>query len=256
MTKENYKGLLARKVLIDFLPKKLYDIHISEESNENIKETKSWLENDPKLNMIMDFNHISFEDPWYVGYILNKIDPKATRHVNLPVSYAHTKSSTSKAILLPAKLCGMETIRIIQANETKNSDKKNYKPGEIFKNYRNFIERLEEIKDSQQPTAFIISPEGHRSEDGCLGEGNKGIITIAEKLGNTFFVSVGISFNEDFNRSKPNVGRSLNLTVGKPYLYKKGDNIDYHMSKLAETLPEEMRGKWAQMPEIRRAEIL
>ncbi|MFA7676217.1 MAG: hypothetical protein WCY28_02290 [Candidatus Shapirobacteria bacterium] len=76
----------------------------------------------------------------------------------------------------------------------------------------------------------MVSPEGHRNEDGNLGK--------------TSIVSVGISFNKNFNRSKSNVGKSLDLTVSKPYLNKKGDNIDFYMNKLTETLPKKMRGKW------------
>lgn len=247
MTKEDYKGLLARKILVDLLPNKLYDIKISKESDENIKEAKNLLDENSKLNLIAYFNHITFEDPWYVGYILNKIDPEANRHLVAPISYSHTRSSASKAILLPAKLCGMETIRIIQANEVEH-----YKKSEVLANYRNFMKRLEELGKNPKPTAFIISPEGHRSENGELGAANTGMITVAKKLGETLIISVGIAFNEDFYRSKPNIGKSLELTISKPYLHKKDDNIDFYMTRLAETLPENMRGRWTQMPEVRK----
>lgn len=261
--REIKKGLLGRKILVDALPKLAYKINISEESQKKIDEIKETLDKNKDLNFIVYFNHICYEDPLFVGHIVNKFDPKNTRHLVAPISYYHTKSknlgySTLKSVQGLVGVCDVEIIPIIQAYQVKKTEKYGYTQEQANVTYVKLFNRLKDFKKDKIPTGFIISPEGTRSQDGVLGEAEKGIILFGKILEPVLFIPIGISYNKEFERSKPNIGRSLNLEVGETYLYEKGKDkkdVDFYMNKLAETLPEKMRGKWAQMPEIRENKI-
>jgi hypothetical protein len=257
--RENNKGLLARKILIEALPKLAYKINISEESQKRIDEIKENLGQNKDLNFIVYFNHICYEDPWFVGHVVNMFDPKKTRHLVAPISYYHIKSknvgdSTLKSMEKLAGLCDVETIPIIQAYQIKKPEKYHYTQEQANVTYAKLTNRLKELKRNNIPTGFLISPEGTRSSDGVLGEAERGLPVFGRILGPVLFIPIGISYNQEFKRSKPNVFRSLNLEVGESHLYKTGkdrQDVDFYMDMLAKTLPEEMRGKWAQMPEVR-----
>jgi len=262
------KVLENREKWMNIKVEKSYHICMSEESKNNLEETRELLDENEKLNLMVYSNHIAFEDPWIIGSAIYKIDPKAKRHWIVPTFYSRTglglKSSMLKIMCIPAKLCEVETIRVIQAHEVKEDAKRKkskYKPGEVSKNYRQFLTRFNELGNNLQPTAVLIFPEGHRSDDGKLQKDKvtDGMLTIAKKLGDTIFVDIAISYDEKFHRGLPlNFGKSLTLTVGKPYLYKKGEgekDINFYMNKLAKNLPEGMRGEYAQMPEIRETKV-
>lgn len=256
-----------RRKLVEVLPEKIYKINISEESQKNIDKIRETLTENKNLNFIIYFNHICLVDPWFAGYVANKIDPSGSRDIYAPISYSHTrlenaKSSALKFMQKPAEWCGAETIRVIQAHEVEegSKDKKDYKPGEIFGNRRNFIKKLYEIRKNERPSGFIISPEGHRSEDGRLGKANNGMLEIADILDNTMFIDITITFDQKFNRGFNLIfKKKVNLEVGESYLYQKGKgekNIDIYMDKINDKLPEKMkRIEYAQMLEVRENKV-
>jgi 1-acyl-sn-glycerol-3-phosphate acyltransferase len=256
--KENNKSLSGRKFLVDTLPKILYKVNISKINQEKINEIRNTLDENQNLNFIIYLNHVTYFDPLYAGHIINKLDPEGKRHIVAPISFSHTQSktkdSTLKMMMGLAEVCKLETVRIIQAYQV-NNPKYGYTQEQANITYKKFFNRSKELKNENIPTGMIIFPEGTRSQNGELGEAEKGITLLAKILEPVLLIPVGICFDNEYKRSGLNLGKSLNLEIGETYLYEKGKDkkdIDFYMNKLAETLPEKMRGKWAQMPEIRK----
>jgi 1-acyl-sn-glycerol-3-phosphate acyltransferase len=256
--KEGNKGLLGREILVDILPRILYKIHISEESQEKTKEIRETLDENQNLNFILYPNHLTYFDPLYAGLIVNEIDPEGKRHLIAPISFSHTQSrtkdSTLKMMMGLAKTCDLETIRIIQTYQV-NNPKYGYTQEQANATYKKLFGRPKELKENNISTGMIIFPEGTRSQNGELGEAEKGITLLTKILEPVLLIPVGIYFDNKYKRSGLNFGKSVNLEVGETYLYEKGKerkDIDFYMKNLADTLPEKMRGRWAQMPEVRK----
>jgi len=249
-----------RNLLIDFLPRIGYKINISENTWQKIEEIKDFLDKNKEVSFIGYFNHICYSDPLLAGHIIDKIDPKMSRHIIAPISYHHMKSknigdSTLKMMQGLANWCDVETIPVIQAYQVRNPEKYGYTAEQANITYKKLFNRIGDLRKNNIATGFIISPEGTRSQNGVLEDAEKGMILIGKMLEPVLFIPIGISYNQEFKRNRLNFGKSLNLEIGETYFYEKGGDkkdINFYMKNLAEILPENMRGKWAQMPDVRK----
>jgi 1-acyl-sn-glycerol-3-phosphate acyltransferase len=242
---------ISKKIVGDILPKAAYRLEINQTSKNRIETIKDYLKNRPETNYIGYCNHVCFSDPLFAGHTALLIDPKQTRHIIAPISYSHTdtkRTNTSGTLAMKKiiDLCGIETIPVVQDYQVDQKD--GYTKEEAIKTYRILLDRLENLKNSKTPTGCLICPEGHRSEDGTLKEGKKGILSIAKKLQPVVFIPIGIVYQENYNRNGLNIGKRLNLNIGEMMVYEKVDKnltLDILMRNLAETLPIKMRGQWA-----------
>lgn len=248
MSKETQK--IYWEIVANLLPKIIYRIEIPLETKNKIDEIKKILNENPDLNIITYFNHISFEDSLFVGHIIKKIDPKNTRPILVPVSYSHTDASKKEnkfsiKMIEIANSCGVETVRTIQTYQTigltplYTTEKAN-----IIN--RNLFDQIKKYKKYKSPFIFAISPEGHRSEDGKLGKGETSMAGFANHLQPSLLIPVGINYSDNFCRDKLNLGKKVILTIGDLYINegKEKKDIDFYMNKLALTLPPQMRGKY------------
>lgn len=267
-----------RNFVAETIAEKFYSVKMSEETKEKILEIKNILNENPNLSYVILFNHTYYGDPLFAGYIANKLDSNLDRQIIAPVSAFHISTEGNKSLKLKdkienyfarglnkiAKSTGVETIPIVQANDKRFTEK------ETVKNRREFITRLREL--SGQKIGCLISPEGHRSEDGKLQEGNPGIQLITDKLKPVIVIPVGIYFEakkkggifvRKYKRSGLNFGKKVNINIGEYRILGKEDKMktEEMMDLLANTLPLDLRGEeylndeqkkeLAQMPEVR-----
>jgi len=144
---------------------------------------------------------------------------------------------------------GYQGVRIVQAYQLEQRDKYRYTQAEALESYKNL---LKAIGKNPQNTTLIISPEGHRSEDGALQEGEVGITNLARKLAPCLLVPLGIVYEGDFNRNGLNFGASVNLRPGQPFLWENNrqePTLEQIMIPLASVLPPKMRGVWKEAVE-------
>ncbi len=247
MSKETQK--INWEIVANLLPRILYRIEISPETRNKIDEIKKILNEKSDLNIITYFNHISFDDPLFVGHIIKKIDPKNTRPILVPVSYSHTDASKKEnkfsiKMIEIANSCGVETVRTIQTYQTMGPTPL-YTAEEAKIINRNLFNQIKNIK-SKSPFIFAISPEGHRSEDGILGKGETSIAGFANYLKPSLIIPVGINYPDNFNRDRLNLGKKIILTIGDLYISEGEEkkDIDFYMNNLALALPPQMRGKY------------
>ena len=249
------KGIenIRREFVSGFLPEMAYRLNISKEDRFRIDTTREMLDKNPHLNFILYFNHISYNDPLLAGYIVQQIDPKHTRYLISPASFSNTdprnpNSLGSRLALEEAERCGVEVVRVIQAYQVDNP-KYGYTGEQAMATYRIWIKRLNQLRSSGTPTGCIISPEGHRSDNGALGPGEAGITTIGRFLAPVVYIPVGISYFDDYGRSDLNLGKRINLSIGNIIFQenpKEHPGLDDIMSNLAEALPPDMRGQWSE----------
>ena len=256
MSKESRQNF-NRDFLTTFLPEVLYRINISQESQEKIKNLGEFLNENREVNFITYFNHIGIIDPMLVGYMVNKIDPQKTRKIITPVSYYHTESKNIKDVVPRvmnnlSNSCGVETIKVIQAYQVDNP-KYGYTQSQADATYKELIREVREYKKQGILIGFIISPEGHRSEDGSLGSVEKGILLFEKILEPVILIPIGIYYDKKYSRDGLNIGKKLNLEIGESYFYEKGKerkDIDFYMNNLAGALPPEMRGYYGEITKI------
>ncbi len=231
----------------------VYRLNIDQESKQNISNIKEYLSENKKVNFVGYFNHICFSDPLLAGHVAGLIDPKKTRHIIAPISYSHTdpERSNNGGTMHMKKIseaCGVEMRRVIQTYQINNPEY-GYTQEQANETYLKLFRRLKELNKSETATGCLICPEGHRSDDGILGPGEEGMLSIGRFLQPVAYVPIGISYEGDYNRSGLNFGKRLNLSVGEMIISEKGDKsltTDILMRNLADILPIKMRGQWAE----------
>jgi len=267
-----------RKFVAETMAEKFYSIQMSEETKRKILEIKDILDKNPNLNFLILFNHTYSGDPLFAGHIANKLDSNFERQIIAPVSASHTvaqkrhlKFSERKenwflnTLNKIAKSTGVKTLPIVQATEGDSFKE------EAQKGYFNFFEELKKLS-SDGGVGCIVSPEGHRSEDGKLQKGEKGIQLMAKILQPTIIIPLGIYFEAEekddifirkYKRSGLNFGKKVNINIGEYKILEKGQKMTAKemMNLLADTLPldlrseeylnDEQKKELAQMPEVR-----
>ncbi len=107
---------------------------------------------------------------------------------------------------------------------------------------------------------LCIAPEGTRSKDGCLKQGKPGTTFFASRKGVPLYPVVVWGIREMGSNLKKFRRSKVNIRIGRPFLVEKpgGGKIgsedrkqmaDEMMCRLAELLPEEFRGQYADFAE-------
>lgn len=234
---------------------KAYDISIKDLSSVQI--IQDLIKDNPDLNLLVYFNHISYADPAFVLWVHNQfIDPNLERQTILPASYLHTdffhNPAFAAAFFAAEKLYGLEGVRLIQSYMIG----KRYTEVQARTNHRDFIKTIKQnLKDKESGAKgaldLILSPEGHRADDGLtLQEGEKGIANLAKILTPVILFPMGLNYpNRDHNRSSLNFHRRVDVTFGEPKVVLSRNEVPEHddlMKALAGILPEDMRGIYRQ----------
>jgi 1-acyl-sn-glycerol-3-phosphate acyltransferase len=250
---ERQKFSLREKVIKIALPEleKIYQLSVND-PNAYLNEVQSILAKNPDLNLALYFNHISFPDPVFAFWLyLKYIDPENRRQIILPASHWHTNFLHNPAFATAFKLgklvLGYKGIRIVQAYQLEQPETYHYTPADATNTYKNL---LKAIGENPQNTTLIISPEGHRSEDGTLQKGEVGITNLVRKLTPCVLVPLGIVYGDGgFDRNGLNFGASVNLRPGQPFLWednRQKPTLEQIMIPLASVLPPKMQGGWRQ----------
>lgn len=240
--------------MIERFPKWVYGLDIQPEAKEAIAEIRELLGSVPNLSYVVYFNHVSYNDPILGAHVASLIDPRRTRHLIAPASYSHIDPERRPnpwfaELIREAERCGVEIVPVIQAYQVNNPDF-GYTDADARETYKHWIKRLMELGKSGVVTGVLISPEGHRSDDGSLGRGEAGILITGRYLSPTIYIPVGINYLEDFKRGGVNFGKKIRLSVGSIYLQedpKAPPSVDLLMGNLAHALPEELRGVYGDI---------
>lgn len=239
---------INRFIVGSVVPRVLYRLEIPKETKEKARELRGILDKNKRLNLVTYFNHVSKFDPLLVAVVYNEIDPRHSRQLIAPVSYSNTdeKHKGNKIMMKIIESCGLKSVRIVQSYQTNNENYA-YKPEEVLETYKEWIGSLYEIKKREKPVGCIISPEGHRSDDGILGEGNKGIVHAGRILEPVIYIPIGIEFEKNPDREGWNIGRRIKLTIGTNYIQEEKDRtvtVEKLMNNLADALPMRLRGQY------------
>lgn len=249
----NYLEQRVRMIAeVGLLPRLLYRLELNPESKKKIADLRVRLAKNPEMALVVYFNHFAFDDPLWMAHLINRVDPGQRRHIVAPASFSHIDpgregSEVFRKIHREARRCGIETIPIIQAYQVDNPDF-GYTEQQAYASYKKLLRRLKELKESGVSLAVIVSPEGHRSETGVIGEAEEGIVHMLRLLSPAICVPVGIVVqDENPQRGKLNFGKKVLLNVGN-FIVNKGrqdaSSLSYLMEELASLLPKEKRGRW------------
>lgn len=242
----------STRPMLDNVTKFLYKPEINPETQQHIIEIKEFLQNNPEYNFIIYFNHISLNDPAVVLHAAEQISPEGhQQHLLVPVSYSHAESSNieGKAFNSFSKLinkASIETVPIIQSYQI-NHPQFNYTKEQATATYFKYLNRLKELKKTGRRTGVLISPEGHRSENGQLSTAEEGIIATGRILAPVIYVPLGVYYRGAYKRNSLNPGKKMFMNVGEIIQQEHPKNypsLEEIMKKLAQALPENMQGAW------------
>lgn len=207
---------------------------------ENLREARQILEKDD-LNLILYSNHASFSDPVLAILIYTKLDPFCRRRLAIPASYKFLDPKNESGYVRGAAyaaevLLGAAIFPVIQDHYVDDYSIEMKTRMDI-----DFIKGIAFLK-SKGRVAVVIFPEGHRGDDGGLGEIKGGIARLGTLLHPALFVPLGISYEEGYQRSGLNLGKRVELNVGEPFYSRgsgRGDRISLRQ-RLLNVLPEKM----------------
>ncbi|MBI3385924.1 hypothetical protein HY031_02440 [Candidatus Gottesmanbacteria bacterium] len=238
------------------VPSLLFDLTISENTWGRMKTLQDILrDKNTPWNVIFYSNHTAFGDPAMWVYVARTVDPEATRPLAVLASDYHTTFKNNPVFAscarVGASLAGIQLIPVIQTYMI-DDPKYGYSPGDSRKNSEDIIRTIQKIK---KPLMLLVSPEGHRSDDGKLGNVESGFVSLGRRLVPTLYVPVGISYEGTFRRSGLNTRLSQNyprvhiemgdITAQRAKMDKP--SLQELMYNLAQTLPSELQGRW-QVP--------
>ena len=237
-----------RKFLFDGATNLFYAPEIKPEAKEKIEIIKEFLEKSPEFNYVLYFNHISLDDPAALLRVANSIDPDGTYHLVVPSSLSHADANDflGKFISITMDVvahCGIEIMPVVQTFKVDDG----YTQDEARQSYMKLFTRLKELKKTGTPTGVIIGPEGHRSEKGELINAEAGMVAAGRLLAPVIYIPLAISYDGEFKRDKMNIGKKMIINIGEVTVQespREYPSVEELMKKLAESLPEDMRGVW------------
>ena len=242
----------STRPILDKVTRLLYQPEINENSQKRIQEIKDFLKNNHEYIFIIYFNHISLNDPAVVLHLAEQISPEGhNQHLLAPVSYSHADTSKLEGKIFQPfnnliNQASIETVPIVQKYQIDH-EKYHYTQDQADATYFKYLRRLKELKKSNIQIGVLISPEGHRSEDGQLSEGEKGVIATGKILAPVIYIPLGVYYPGKYKHNSLNFGRKMAINVGEITQQDNSKNypsLEELMKKLALTLPEKMHGMW------------
>ncbi len=245
-TNKNY--LLLRPILL-IIKNQLYRLEIK--NKENLWDLKELLKHN---SVVIYINHLTSVDPLFImSNLLEEGD--FDFQIVAPVSRKHydffRKPLSALAFRIGQGL-GIKLYPIVQ-----HYDHQSYSEKEDSRLALRFFSQFKKL--SQQPgTVFLIAPEGTRNEFGVsLQPAQPGIGLMAKINPEVYFAPVGIVPQEKIT-SGLNFGRQFALVYGKPFQLDQLEVKDKTrieiaqdlMTRLANLLPESMRGEYQLLSKI------
>lgn len=245
---EKLQASIARE-----LPRRLFNIRVADDAQPKIGALHELLEKRPDWNVVLYFNHTAYGDPAIWAHMARTVDPKATRSVAILASAYHTSFRNNPAFATISRLGGLlggiRMIPTIQTYQVNNPDY-GYSEADAMANGRNL---LRTIRHMHKPLMLLISPEGHRSDDGALGKVEEGVVSLGTRLAPVFYIPVGVAYERPYERN----GLNSRLTQRNPPVAhvevgNMTEQVDHGhrpsirllMHELSQTLPRDLRGKW------------
>lgn len=229
----------------------LNNANLEVEGQENLSEVRQHLR---KGSLMVYFNHSSLADPGIIIRLLKENIQDDYSEIAFFASQKHLdpeRSFLTRIVMEEgARREGIVAIPVVQ-----RYDRESYTEKEVQINLRAIREGLKILKSPGG--VLVVSPEGTRSPEGKLIEGQEGAWLLLKRAEKALALPVGII------GARKLVGRwgylpapwvKVNLRLGEPLTAKKTmeeadkKNVeaqDLLMFKLASLLPVEMRGVYA-----------
>ncbi|MGD8744316.1 MAG: 1-acyl-sn-glycerol-3-phosphate acyltransferase [Candidatus Woesebacteria bacterium] len=231
---------------------------------------------------IVTFNHLAKDDPFLVYLLLRRFSKERLLNVEMPISEEFAQFENyfayAAAVRVGRGMAGFDMPEIVQSYRTRiegaDEESINEALSKSMHYGKEFAYRMREKLPSNP--LIIISPEGHRSDDGKLLPAEKGVGFLVnlvsrqkkerqkkdDKQHKAHVVQVGLVYENflgpeiHFLHNKKRA--KVNLVVGKPLevddLMAQAENLSefnksrHHrishilMTKMSNNLPKEMRG--------------
>lgn len=253
--------LATREVGLRILENQLA-IDYPDASEEHLREAHNLLRQDNKRppHLILYANHTSHHDAKALMIQYYRALHQLGRSVIIPVSHYLTETDKKfrEQTQLGERVLGYRAVPLIQSHQVGVG--REYTRDEGVASVQSFLTTLIDTQ-AQSPnsaTTIIIFPEGHRSEDGQLGEGHAGIVRFAHTLcyanddqRPVIFLPTGIIYPGEGPIDREGLNKHVDVTmnVGKPIVMEdvqKRMSFDPLMHALADLLPYDMQGVYAR----------
>lgn len=235
---ENERGQFLQNLFVE-ATEKLYGLESLNDSEENLSIVNDHLK---KGSAVVYFNHVSMIDPpTLIAYLYEHLDNMRTVAASTSRRHQDIKQKPLDSLALSmAPLVNVEVLPIVQ--------RKDYDlyPDERWDLVKRYLGRSQEIL-GKPGGVMIIAPEGTRSQGGQLLKAESGF----EKFGNygqVKYVPVAVIPKGKFNRGLWIGNMSFNVgepfDINDPFTPDSLRPVDAAMVKLANLLPEDMRGQY------------
>jgi len=235
------------------LADRLYNIKVSSETLDNLANLEGHLKQGSVLAYI---NHVCLEDgPLAMAFLMQRLG-RSIRSIGAPASKKHLdgRDGLRDALVMRfADFVGVNIVPIVQHYDTAEYDLET-----IEKSRMDFARTAKKVL-SQPGGLFLLAPEGTRSYTKGLQEGQKGIGFLATLLRRNpvpvLLAPLGIIPQGQYERGEINWklrqdgSGDFAIRVGQPFgldefagIRDRGAITDIIMIKLADILPEDMRG--------------
>ena len=249
--------LLAKPDLTLNVLRRAHNLIVEKPSQEILGSVRTILKDDPRLALLLAFNHVSYPDPWFIYRVYEKyLDPERARAIYaLGTEWNMNPANNpqfAQAAEIGAQLLHCEIVPAIQTYmfETPVAMKEwGYTQEKVRKNRRFVLGKLGEMRNDNHPhgITLVVAPEGTRSKDGTLEYGDRSVRGVVRRLSPVVLLPMGIVYgNNKFNRGL-NLGRSVNIAVGEPMEVLQQGPVPSHeeiMISIARLLPPELQGLW------------
>jgi len=207
---------------------------------------------------IVYFNHVFLADaPIVVSLLLEELQDRL-RVIAAPSSRWHydvRRSPAHAVILRIGRALGVHLFPVVQ-----HYDRASYTSQEHFRLMKELIGGTKKLL-SQPGTVVLIAPEGTRAAHSALQEAQMGIVHLARHNPDVWLMPVGVVPQEAISRGL-NFGIQLQLRFGNTFqlsrdMLTRGEQSSaarYVMHRLAELLPERMRGVYGDVQPPARSE--
>lgn len=248
-------GLALQRNSVHLAGKAIYDIHINDESRDNLQAHGQFIIDHPEYSLVLDMNHVSRSDVLFAYDVYRYyIDPEGIRTLVSPASDWHLRLENDwfAAIAMPllAKALNYEPIRVVQKYMQSDPERYGYTSDEISRVQRKALQRISRLRRTKtQGLSLLIASEGRRSKDGLLQEPDPNAFGIIEKLKPSIVVPMGIVYpGVDYVEANIREGlhfrARVDLNVGRGII--NPENQRQIMVAKAQLLPEYQRGNFAQ----------